>query len=194
MIYTITKYRLAAIIILLFSTSLLSSQKPERVRQRPNILLAISDDQSWPHAGIYGCDQVRTPAFDRISTNGILFTNAFCAASQCSVSRATLLTGRNPWQLKEAGTQASLFPAESPVYTELLEGREYHVGYTGKPWVPGNWRASGRKNNPAGKEYNKHKLQPPTSQISSTDYAANFADFLSECPEDAPFCFWFGCH
>lgn len=185
---------LAAVVNLLCLTSLLFSQQMVQTRRKPNILLAISDDQSWPHAGAYGCDQVRTPAFDRIAENGVLFTNAFCAASQCSVSRATLLTGRNPWQLKEAGTQGSLFPAEFPVYTELLAAEGYHVGHTGKPWAPGNWRASGRELNPAGKAYNNRTLKPPTSEISDTDYAANFADFLKDRPDGVPFCFWFGCH
>ena len=32
----------------------------ERELKRPNILLAISDDQSWPHAGAYGDASVRT--------------------------------------------------------------------------------------------------------------------------------------
>jgi uncharacterized sulfatase len=104
------------------------------------------------------------------------------------------LTGRNPWQLKEAGTQASLFPAEFPVYTELLEAEGYHVGYTGKPWGPGNWRATGRKINPVGNEYNARQLRPPISGIKSIDYEANFADFLKDRPDGAPFCFWYGCH
>ena len=177
----------------LVASSLLSHQEGQ-TRRKPNILLALSDDQSWPHASAYGFDQIRTLAFDRIANNGVLFKNAFCNASQCSPSRATLLTGRYPWQLKEAGTQASLFPAEFPVYTELLEAEGYHVGYTGKPWGPGNWRASGRKNNPAGKPYNTRRLKPPAPAISSNDYAANFKDFLKDCPKGAPFCFWFGCH
>lgn len=161
---------------------------------RPNILLAISDDQSWPHAGAYGDTSVRTPAFDRVARGGALFVHAFCPASQCSPSRAALLTGRNIWQLEEAGTQASYFPAKFAVYPELLEEAGYHVGYTGKPWGPGNWREAGRKQNPAGAAYNQHRLKPPTRQISSCDYSANFAEFLEANPPDAPFCFWFGCH
>ena len=46
--------------------------------KRPNILLAISDDQSWVHAGAYGNKQVKTPAFDRVASEGVLFTHAFC--------------------------------------------------------------------------------------------------------------------
>jgi N-sulfoglucosamine sulfohydrolase len=175
----------------------LSAEPVEKVLPRtgrPNILLAIADDQSWPHTGAYGDSAVRTPAFDRVARQGVLFTHAFCPASQCSPSRAALLTGRNIWQLEEAGTQTSLFPAKFQVYTELLAQAGYHVGYTGKPWGPGNWRDAGRKQNPAGKEFNRHRLKPPTSQISPCDYAANFAEFLEARPPGAPFCFWFGCN
>jgi len=162
-------------------------------RSRPSILLAIADDWSWPHAGAYGDQSVRTPAFDRVARAGVLFAHAFCPASQCSPSRASLLTGRNIWQLEEAGTQASMFPDKFQVYTELLQHTGYHVGYTGKPWGPGNWTDAGRNQNPAGKEFNRRRLQPPTSQISPCDYTANFIEFLETRPPGAPFCFWFGC-
>ena len=54
----------------------------------PNILFAISDDQSWLHAGAYGTATVKTPAFDRIAREGVLFEHAFCAAPSCAPSRA----------------------------------------------------------------------------------------------------------
>ena len=40
----------------------------------------ISDDQSFPHASAYGSKMVSTPNFDRIASEGMLFTNAVCAA------------------------------------------------------------------------------------------------------------------
>src|SRR5262245_11838494 len=79
-------------------------------RRRPNILIAIADDQSWVHTGAGSDKVVKTPAFDRVARSGVLFRNAFCPAPQCSPGRAALLTGRNIWQLEEAGTHASLFP------------------------------------------------------------------------------------
>jgi len=162
--------------------------------RRPNILLAIADDQSWPHAGAYGDRMVQTAAFDRVAREGVLFTRAYCPAPQCSPSRAALLTGRNIWQLEEAGTHGSLFPAKFKVYPELLAAAGYHVGYTGKPWAPGNWKAGGRSQNPAGPGYNRRTLTPPTKGISRNDYAGNFADFLAARPAGAPFCFWYGGH
>jgi N-sulfoglucosamine sulfohydrolase len=159
---------------------------------RPNILFAISDDQSYPHASAYGSKMVNTPAFDKVASNGVLFQNAFVASPGCAPSRAALLTGRYPWQIEDAGTHASGFPAKYVVYPDLLEEAGYFVGYTQKGWGPGNWEISGRKRNPAGNHFNTRKLSPPYTGISTTDYAANFADFLAKRPQGTPFCFWYG--
>ena len=40
--------------------------------KQPNILFAISDDQSWVHAGAYGDKHILTPAFDRVAREGVL--------------------------------------------------------------------------------------------------------------------------
>jgi len=112
-------------------------------RKRPNILFAIADDWSWPHATLAGAKGISTPNFDRVAQEGVIFTNTFCAAPQCSPNHAAILTGRHIWQLEEAGTHGSLFPNKFAVYTDLLEGAGYHVGFTGKGWGPGNWRDGG---------------------------------------------------
>ena len=158
----------------------------------PNILLAISDDHSWPHASAYGSGMVDTPAFDRVAKEGLLFNNAFAPAPQCSPGRAALLTGRNIWQIGEAGSHSSYFPRDFPVYTDLLETEGYLVGYTGKPWYPGNWWDSGWSRNPAGDEYNEASLEPPHREMSPIDYTENFHKFLANRKPGQPFCFWYG--
>lgn len=158
---------------------------------RPNLLIAISDDQSYPYASAYGTPGIQTPAFDRIAKSGILFHSAFTPAPGCSPMRAAFLTGREIWQIGAAGTHASDFPRELPVFTEQLEQSGYHVGMTGKGWGPG--RAAEWPHNPAGKSYSKAKIESPAG-ISSNDYATNFQQFLEERDSDQPFCFWFGGH
>lgn len=159
---------------------------------RPNILFAISDDQSFAHAGAYGYKAAKTPTFDRLAKEGVLFTNAFSAAPGCSPSRASILTGRHIWQLEDAGSHASKFPAKYICYTDLLEQKGYHVGYTAKGWGPGNWEASGRTRNPAGNEYSSIKDNNVPQYINKTDYAANFEAFLNDRQPGQPFCFWYG--
>ena len=61
-----------------------NSPTPEPNKSKaPNVLLVISDDQSWLHTSITGDKVVKTPAFDRVAEEGILFTNAF-SACPCS--------------------------------------------------------------------------------------------------------------
>ena len=141
---------------------------------RPNILLAISDDQSWLHTGIGGDPVVKTPTFDRVAREGVLFTHAFCASPSCTPSRGAILTGQAPWRLKENGNLWSTLRKEFPVYPDLLEAAGYHVGCTGKGWGPGQIPPGGRSRNPAG---------PPCK---------DFEQFLETVPKGSPFCFWFG--
>lgn len=160
---------------------------------RPNILLAISDDQSYIHAGPYGHNIVRTPALDQLAREGIVFSNAFTASPMCTVSRASLLTGRNPWQNGEAGQHWSHFPGALVTYPDLLEQAGYAVGFTGKGWGPGNWKVTGRNRNPAGPAFNELKVtSKPADGIADYDYAGNFRAFLEQKDDNSPFCFWYG--
>ncbi|SOE22883.1 uncharacterized sulfatase [Spirosomataceae bacterium TFI 002] len=188
-------YKYGFLLSALLGLVLTSFQEFGVKKKAPNILFAIADDQSFPHASAYGNKVFRTPEFDKIAANGILFNNAFVAAPQCSPSRAAILTGRNIWQLEEAGTHGSFFPKKFPVFTDALENAGYAIGFTGKPWGPGNFKDAGWSRNPVGPEYNKRKFeQLPASGISATDYAANFKDFLADKSSDQPFFFWYGGH
>ena len=163
--------------------------------KQPNILFAIADDQSFPYASVYGENGVKTPAFDRVAEAGVLFTNAFVAAPQCSPSRAAILTGKNIWQLEEAGTHSSYFPKKFTVFTDLLEQAGYSIGFTGKPWGPGNWKDAGWSRNPVGPEFNSLNFDSvPATGIHKTDYFGNFKEFYAQKTNDSPFFFWYGGH
>ena len=159
---------------------------------RPNILFVIADDWGHGHAGAYGCSWVKTPAFDRVAREGVLFDNCFTNNPKCSPCRASLLTGRNTWQLEEACCHYGVVPNKWAVYPDVLERAGYAVGFTGKGWGPGDFQAGGFKRNPCGPAFQDKKSKPPHTQIGATDYAGNFADFLSQRPAGKPFCFWLG--
>jgi N-sulfoglucosamine sulfohydrolase len=159
---------------------------------RPNILFAIADD--WgAHAGAYGTKWVRTPAFDRVAREGILFTHAYTPNAKCAPSRACILTGRNSWQLKAAANHICYFPPEFKGWGEALAEHGWFVGHTQKGWGPGvATNAAGLPRQMTGKAFNARKAKPPTTGISNNDYAANFEDFLDAAPTNAPWCFWYG--
>jgi arylsulfatase A-like enzyme len=164
-----------ATLLLLFSTCAPQSGSTEYTEaERPNVLLFIADDWSFPHAGAYGDRVVRTPTFDALAAGGMLFTNAYCPSPSCSPSRASVLTGRYPFQNGVAGNLWSEFPAELTTYTDQLGNAGYFVGHDQKGWAPGDWQATGRPHNPAGPRFD------------------NFKNFLDAKKNGQPFCFWFG--
>ncbi|HEC41294.1 MAG TPA: heparan N-sulfatase [Bacteroides sp.] len=181
-------------LILTWSIVLVScNREPEIVR--PNILFCIADDASFPHMGAYGCDWVKTPSFDRIAEQGILFTNAYTPNAKCSPSRSCILTGRNTWQLEEACNHVPFFPEKFKVYTEALAEHGYYTGMTGKGWAPGEpGTRNGKPRHLAGIPFKEIKLKPPTSGIAAVDYSRNFGEFLKTVPEGEPWCFWYGGH
>lgn len=161
--------------------------------ERPNILFCIADDASYPHMGAYGCDWVKTPAFDRVAREGLLFTRAYTPNAKCAPSRACILTGRNSWQLEAACNHVPYFPPKFKTYAEALTEHGYFVGMTAKGWAPGVANdATGKPRHLAGKPFNQRKTQPPARFISNNDYAGNFADFLEAAQPGQPWCFWYG--
>ena len=72
-------------------------------KKRPNILIVIADDWSWPHAGVYGDKVVKTPHFDRAAKRGMLFHRSYCVSPSCTPSRAAILTGQHIHRLEESG-------------------------------------------------------------------------------------------
>jgi len=159
----------------------------------PNILFAIADDASYPHMSAYGCEWVKTPAFDKVASDGILFSNAYTPNAKCAPSRACILTGRNSWQLEEAANHWPYFPVKFKTFAEVLHENGYHVGYTLKGYAPGiALNSDGSKRNLLVRAYNSEKLIPPTTGIAKIDYAGNFEKFLDDRSENTPFFFWYG--
>lgn len=139
---------------------------------RPNILFCIADDWGSPHASAYGDPAVSTPTFDRLASEGVLFTHAFTASPSCTPSRSAILTGQWHWRLGSCANLHSVFPDALTTYVELLEHGGYATGVTGKHWGPG-------------------RLQTPGRPVAGHP-AASFREFLSRRPADRPFCFWLG--
>jgi len=162
---------------------------------RPNILLCVSDDHSWRHFGAYGDLAVKSPAFDRVAREGVLFQRAYTACPSCTASRSAILTGQPIWRLEEGSVFGCTLPRKFDVFPVLLQAGGYHVGWTGKGWGPGNLEPGGWNGEyPQGIPYNKLHVDKTEIglRVSNFDYAANFASFLKDKPRDTPFAFWCG--
>jgi N-sulfoglucosamine sulfohydrolase len=63
--------------------------------ERPNILWISVEDISQTLA-VYGDSSIHTPNIDRLSKEGITYTNAFATAGVCAPSRSSIITGMYP--------------------------------------------------------------------------------------------------
>jgi arylsulfatase A-like enzyme len=164
---------LLAIFFSVWPSNSLLARQAETVRDdRPNILFAIADDWGWPHAGVYGDPVVKTPTFDRIANEGVLFENAFVSSPSCTPSRNAILTGQYHWRLGWGGNLWSKLDTKHQTYPHLLEASGYYTGHYRKSWGPGkldNW--------------DKHPAGPRFESVDS---------FFDKWPRNRPFCFWFG--
>ncbi len=195
------------VVIYSLGTSLMfpsCSIEKKEVKKRPNILFAISDDQSFAHTSFAGSRFVNTPGFDRVASEGIYFTNCYAGSPGSAPSRSSLVTGRYHWQNEQSGQHASSWLKKYVPFVDLLDKNGYYTGFTGKGVAPFQYAGNDedslwRKENAAGIAYNfyKYRKNDPSDErtaggIGNTNYYANFCDFIEKKPENQPFFFWYG--
>ncbi|MBL9115735.1 MAG: sulfatase [Verrucomicrobiaceae bacterium] len=164
--------------LLCFSTLFLSGVSIWAVPT--NVVFCIADDAS-PHFGAYGCNWAKTPNIDKVAASGMIFDNAYTPTAKCAPSRASILTGRNPWLLEEAGNHQAYFPHKYKAFSESLRENGVMVGSYGKVWGPGEAKhADGSTRDFA-----------LTAEKAASPGAA-FEQFLGKRQKDQPFFFWFG--
>lgn len=81
---------------------------------------------------------IDTPNFDRIASEGVIFTNAHVPAPSCTPCRSSVFSGRYFWQTGlGAILRGAVWDTNIPTYPLELEKAGYHIGYTYKAWSPG---------------------------------------------------------
>ena len=75
----------------------------EEAPSGPNVVIIYGDDVGYGDLGCYGAKKIPTPNLDRMAAEGLRFTDAHCAASTCTPSRYSLLTGEMAFRKKGTG-------------------------------------------------------------------------------------------
>lgn len=88
---------------------------------KPSVLLIMADELPAWMLGPYGNKEVHTPAIDRLAQTGTRFLNHFTASPDPVLGRSTMLTGRTPMQIGDAG---ALSAADVPL-EKVLAGQSY---------------------------------------------------------------------
>ena len=105
-------------------------------RDRPNILLIVSDQHRYDCVRANGHALLRTPHLDRLAGEGINFTHAFCPAPVCVPSRISLLCGQWPARhgaIANFDTEAGRpMPPDATTWSALLNAAGYWLGHVGR--------------------------------------------------------------
>ncbi len=164
---------------------------PVRAASRPNLLIILADDLGFSDLGCYG-GEIPTPNLDRLATNGLRFTQ-FYNTARCWPSRAALLTGHYPQQIRMDPPQGRL-----PAWTRLLPHYLKPLGY--RSYHSGKWHVNGAPRSLADGGFDRsyrledhdhnfhpsHHLvddvrQPPVPRGSNYYTTVAFTDFLLAC-------------
>lgn len=110
--------------------------------EKPNIIFLFPDQQRPDFLSCYGANFIRTPNIDRLTTQGVMFENAYSPHPLCVPARVALMTGMNGMKTGVLGNTHFLRPdyAERGIQTlpELLNVQGYYTAAIGKmhfyPW------------------------------------------------------------
>ena len=209
-------YQMVSLLLVGASGTAWSDSQEEK---KPNILIAFADDwgrYSDAYSGLEGesplHDLVKTPNFDRVARQGVLFNNAHVSAPSCTPSRSALLSGQYFWR---TGRGAVLLGDDAwdfsiPSFPLMLRDQGgYHIGQTYKVWgpaLPKDAPYDGTKH-----EYERHgtafntfsqdatrlmdvqgKSLEDARQVLYDEVLGNFEDFLDDRKPGQPLCYWWG--
>ena len=176
--------------LLLFAVVLLAPlARLAAAESKPNVLLILSDDHSYPHVGCYGNQDIMTPHLDRFAAEGMRFDRAYVTSPQCVPSRASIFTGRSPVAIAMSRFSAPL-PREIKTYAEALRAAGWFTGVAGRMY-----HMDGANVNVAETQavFEKHKLITFPDRLDyvktgsgSEAGLAQFREFLDRKPAAKP--------
>ncbi len=160
--------------------------------ERPNVLLILSDDHSFPYLGAYGHPDLKTPNLDRLATGGVLLTQAYTVASQCVPSRASILSGRNVVDIRMSRFSAPL-NRDIPTVADLLRQAGYYTGICGRHY---HLDGSARMPDETARTLMQNQMITFPERVdylrvgSDDQVREQFRTFLDQVPEEKPFFMW----
>jgi arylsulfatase A-like enzyme len=111
---------------------------------RPNIVLLMGDDHGWDETGYNGHPYLKTPVLDEMARTGLRLDRFYSAASLCSPTRGSVITGRHPTRYGIMDPGYSIRPEEVSI-AQILRKAGYACGHFGK-WHVGPVNAASPTN------------------------------------------------
>ena len=154
---------------------------------RPNIVFIMADDMGWADVGANWPNTRDTPFLDYLASISIRLPDYHSGASICSVSRATLLTGRVPTRtgvwMNFGSTALGGLPINETIIPELLKTVGYATAIHGK-WHLGHQPPF----HPSYRGFDEYIGIPYSLDMGCTDNPGANHPPVQACPKDpSPF-------
>lgn len=108
----------------------------------PNIVLILADDLGYGDCGCYGQAILKTPNIDRLSNQGMRWTQFYAGSTVCAPSRCVLMTGKHTGRCLIRGNSKESLPTNEKIFPEALTQVGYRCGLFGK-WGLGQAGSTG---------------------------------------------------
>ena len=115
------------------------------MKNRPNILLIMTDQQRFDSLGCYGAGAIPTPNLDRLASEGVVFENCYVNNPVCTPSRASIFTGK-PLPGHGVYRLNDCLPDREVLFTKRLNTAGYQTALVGKLHVSGALFERNRRN------------------------------------------------
>lgn len=126
---------------------------------RPNVILAMTDDQGWGDTGYNGHPVLKTPTLDAMARAGLRFDRFYSGAPVCSPTRGSAMTGRHPYRYGITFANVGHLPPEEITLAEALKTQGYTTGHFGK-WHLGTLTRTEKDSNRGGPRGVRHYAPP----------------------------------
>ena len=119
---------------------------------QPNVILLMADDLGWGDTGYNGHPKIKTPHLDQMASDGIRFDRFYSASAVCSPTRASCVTGRNPFRTGVFYANDGILRTEEVTVYEVLKEQGYSTGHFGK-WHLGTFTNDKKDGNRGGSRF-----------------------------------------
>jgi arylsulfatase A-like enzyme len=157
------------------------------VPSKPNLIVIFTDDQGYADVGAHNVvNDIETPNIDKLAANGVLFSNGYITAPQCTPSRAGMITGMYQQRFGVDDNRYTPIPKNVVTMGERFSDLGYTTGLVGKwhleidqnskPWFRENF-----PDTPIG-EFNPGKLPSSLKEQfypSSLGYKYNYFGYAN---------------
>ncbi len=206
--FAISLFLLTGIFVFTCCTNI--QKEKQNSPEKPNIIFILADDLGWADLPVYGNKFNEAPNINKLSSEGVRFTNAYAACPVCSPTRASIMSGQYParvgiidfipghWRPYEKVivpvNRTQYLPQEVITIGEAMKDAGYATGYFGK-WHLGNMPEyhplnQGFTEANVGQGFYNVKFNPPRAIGSQNRFSELLTDFGVEFIEknrDQPF-------